>query len=284
MPTASNPRNFYLKNLLVRLFAALGLEIRRSQRPASDRGTLTGALAQLVKLGWNPATVIDVGVAYHTAELYRQFPRSQFLLVEPLREFESDLQQICREYRAEYVLAAAGEKPGSTIINVRAQNLDCSSTLKEAEGPMVDGTPRQVPVVTLDQLCIEKNPPSPYLIKVDVQGAELQVLRGAQKALLHTDVVLLEVSLLGMLIDGPQLFDVVSAMKQYGFVVYDVWGFNYRPFDGALCQLDMAFVREHGPFRKHSVFATPQQRTAMASSLDHGGRSVPRDASRAVAP
>ena len=105
--------NFYLKNLVVRFFSGLGLDIRRSRRPVSERATLTGVLAQLRSLGCNPATVIDVGVAYHTEELYREFRQSQFLLVEPLQEFEPNLQQICREYRAEYVLAAAGESSGS---------------------------------------------------------------------------------------------------------------------------------------------------------------------------
>ena len=150
------------------------------------------------------------------------------------------------------------------------------------KGPWLTALPAKFQLSPSTSSASRRTFPGPYLVKVDVQGAELAVLRGAQKALLHTDVVLLEVSLLGMLLGGPQLFDVVSAMKQFGFVVYDIWGFNYRPFDGALCQIDMAFVREHGPFRKHDVFATPEQRQAMNGTLNQGSGSITSDVSRAV--
>jgi Methyltransferase FkbM domain len=87
----------------------------------------------------------------------------------------------------------------------------------------------------------------PYIIKVDVQGAELQVLAGAQRTLNETEAVILEVTLLGMMIGGPQVYDVVSRMKELGFVTYDVFGLHYRPLDNALSQVDMVFVQEPIP-------------------------------------
>ena len=66
-------------------------------------------------------------------------------------------------------------------------------------------------------------------MKVDVQGAEVQVLNGASRTLQTTEAVILEVTLFGTMIGGPQLYDVVSRMNELGFVVYDVYGFLYRP-------------------------------------------------------
>jgi len=226
-----------------------------------------GALQQLSTLGFRPRTVIDVGVASKTEELYQAFKDADILLVEPLAEFESFLRDICRSYKAQYVLAAAGENPGSAIINVHPDKFG-SSLLKEFEGPGVDGVPREIPVVTIDQLCASRNLVGPYLMKVDVQGAELQVLAGATRTLQQTQVVILEVALFGTLIGGPQLSETVVRMKQYGFAVYDVFGFNYRPLDNALCQVDMVFVQERGPFRKSHAFATPEQRAAQARNLE----------------
>ena len=68
-----------------------------------------------------------------------------------------------------------------------------SSLLREIEGPSVDGVPRQVPIITVDQACSDRNLKGPYLIKVDVQGAELQVLAGASRTLQQTEAVILEV-------------------------------------------------------------------------------------------
>jgi hypothetical protein len=41
----------------------------------------------------------------------------------------------------------------------------------------------------------------------------------------ETEAVILEVFLFGTLQGAPQLHDIVSRMKQLGFVVYDLYGF-----------------------------------------------------------
>ena len=245
-----------------RLFGALGLEVRKSrveQSAGVPRAGLTGALRQLTCLGFQPRTVIDVGVAYHTAELYEEFPGTDILLIEPLAEFEPFLRRITERYKAQYVLAAAGEMAGTATLNVHPDRYG-SSLLREVEGASVDGEPRQVPVVTIDEVCAEKGLAGPYLIKVDVQGAELQVLAGARRALEQCEAVILEVSLIAALIGAPEIHDVFAKMKEYGFVVYDLWGFNYRPLDGALAQIDVLFVREDGRFRASHAFSTPEER------------------------
>jgi FkbM family methyltransferase len=249
-----------------RLFGAFGLEVRKKTlEPPPPRASMIGALQQLKGLGLRPEAVIDVGAASETIGLYDLFSESRILLIEPLAEFEPQLKRICGRHGAQYVLAAAGAARGMATLNVHPDGVG-SSLLKEVEGPSVDGTPREVPVVTLDEICAEKNFWGPYLIKVDVQGAELQVLAGAQRTLLETEAVILEVTLFGTMIGGPQLHDVVTKMKEYGFVVYDAFGFHYRPLDDALCQLDVVFVRENGRFRESHAYATPQQRGEQFSS------------------
>jgi FkbM family methyltransferase len=242
-----------------RLFNLVGLDIRKKRAAGVARASMRGALRQLSGLGLAPRTVIDVGVAFETAELYEEFPKSDILLIEPLAEYEPFLRKICGTYKAQYVLAAAGVAAGSATLNVHGDWAG-SSLLKEVEGASVDGTPRQVPVVTIDEVCAEKRLAGPYLIKVDVQGAELQVLAGAQRTLQETEAVVLEITLFGTVIGGPQLYDVVLKMKEYGFAVYDIYGLNYRPFDNALVQIDMVFVREQGRFRESHVFSTPELR------------------------
>ena len=252
-----------MKRLVQKIFSAMGLEVRRKQPAQVLRATMSGSLRQLSKLGFKPATLIDVGVAYDTAELYRAFPDAAILLIEPLIEFESSLQKICASRNASYVLAAAGEKPGTAVLNVHADMVG-SSLLSEIEGKSIDGAPRSVPDVAIDQVVAERNLQGPYLMKVDVQGAELHVLAGATRTLQETEAVILEVSLFGMVIGSPRFFDVVERMKQYGFVAYDSCGFLYRPLDDALCQVDMLFVRENGSFRASHAYATPEQREAMS--------------------
>jgi hypothetical protein len=101
----------------------------------------------------------------------------------------------------------------------------------------------------------------PYLLKLDTQGSELEVLRGAEHTVLPGAVaVLVETSLFQFFNGGPLIADVIEYMSSHGFVIYDVVDLQYRPLDGALSQLDLLFVRRDDQLREHHYFATPRQR------------------------
>lgn len=238
-----------------KVFNALGLDIFVIQKSARhDRTTLGEVLDHVSRMGFRPQTVIDVGVAYGTFGLYERFPDANHLLIEPLKEFEGALKELSCKYNAEYILVAASDKPGTITINVHP-DLISSSTFREMEGSHIDGIPRKVPAVTIDDLCKERNLRGPYLIKADVQGAELKVLDGAKKMLEDTELVIVEVSLFQFFVNGPQLYDIVSYMKERGFVAYDFYGSHNRPLDGALAQVNMVFVKEKGQLRKNHSYA-----------------------------
>ena len=48
--------------------------------------------------------------------------------------------------------------------------------------------------------------------------------------------------------------------EEKDLVAYDIISYLYRPLDYALCQVDMAFVKENGMFRKDQRYCTPEQR------------------------
>lgn len=267
------PKNAILvaKGVVERISNAAGFAISRNSRRRSTQSTVVG---HVYKLGFRPRTVIDVGVGHGTPELYGRFPGATHLLVEPLKEYEHVIKEISRKHETTYVIAAAGASPGTVTINVHPA-LEGSSTYKESEGSHADGYPRTIPVVTLDQLCAERNLVGPYLVKVDVQGAELDVLSGASRVLTDAELVLLEVSLFQFYTGSPQFYDVVHFMKERGFVAYDIVDGHNRPIDGALAQVDMAFVKENGMFRKHHLYAARDQREKIderqAASSNPGG-------------
>jgi len=248
------------KEIITRLFAMLGLEIRR--KGSVQQRSFVDALKHARDLGLSPATTLDIGAAYgtFTSKCYDVFPQSRYILVEPLKEYQRYLEEVCRAIpNAEHFLAAAGANRGEITINVHP-DLVGSSMYLEREVSDVNGTPRTVATETLDHVCEDLQASGPYLIKIDVQGAELEVLSGARRILNDTEYLILEVSLFEFFEAGPQLHDVVQYMKSCGFSVYDIFGLQYRPLDKALSQVDMAFVRDNGQFRKHHFYATPEQR------------------------
>lgn len=223
------------------------------------RKTLGDVVDHAVKVGFRPKTIIDVGVAYGTPGLYGKVEGAEYLLVEPLREYEETCRKIVAEFGGRYLIAAAAPQAGELEINVHP-DLSGSSLLKESEGSHVDGEPRMVPTVRLDQTCAQLGLAGPYLLKLDTQGSELSVLEGATGILAETEMILTEVSLFAFYRNSPILHEVIDAMKRLGFVVYDVFGGAYRPYDDALGQIDLAFVRERGFFRQTDHWATREQR------------------------
>jgi hypothetical protein len=98
-------------------------------------------------------------------------------------------------------------------------------------------------MITLDVLVQEKKFPLPDFIKLDVQGYELEVLKGAENALKTAEVILMELNLIPIYKDAPLIDETVTFMADRGFRLYDLGTFFRRPYDKALWQLDAVFVR-----------------------------------------
>jgi FkbM family methyltransferase len=238
-----------------------GLEVRR-RGGGGFRSTLGEVLGDLRERGVAPATLVDVGVAHGTPDLYGAFPDARLLLVEPLAEYEGTLRAICAERDGRWTIAAAGPQAGSTTLHVhRAPVLSSTSGGARDDGGAT--TARKVPVVRLDDLVEEHALPGPYLLKVDVEGAELDVVAGAPRLLEQADAVVLEAALFRLVGTNPELADVIGAMRERGFVPYDLFAADRRPLDGALAKLDVCFVPEGSPLRASHAYARPDQADAL---------------------
>lgn len=84
-------------------------------------------------------------------------------------------------------------------------------------------------------------------IKIDCQGAELPILKGATKILEKTDFVLLELPFFGQYNEGvPSFSEHIQYMDQVGFIPYDILEWHYM--HGFLVQIDFMFIKKTHPF------------------------------------
>jgi FkbM family methyltransferase len=201
--------------------------------------------------GFIPTTVVDIGVATDTNDLYQHFPNARYLFVEPLAEFEPSLQTLCQKYNGNYILAAAGATDGELEIRVTPDLGGTSKfeTLESQEGAY-DMKPRTVPQFKLDSLWEGFELTGPALLKIDVQGAELEVIKGATECLQNFEFVVLEIGLIEQYVGQPIFHEYLNFMAEQGFVTYDVIHTGYAE-TGLLAQVDMVFAKKDGVYRSN---------------------------------
>lgn len=238
------------------LLRPVGIALRSRDR-REWRWTLRGALAQAHALGLAPRTVIDVGVARGTAGLADAFPEARLVLIEPVAECAPALAAIAaRRPGTVTIQAAAGRQPGHVTIRVHPDPAR-SSQFTVPGAADADTETREVPVVTLDQVRREHALAGPVLVKIDVEGAEFEVLAGADEVLADTAYLVVEGSLFDFYRAGVLAGDIIAYLAARGFVLYDLVDPQYRPLDGALAQADLVFVPRDGPLRRVHAFHGP---------------------------
>jgi hypothetical protein len=78
------------------------------------------------------------------------------------------------------------------------------------------------------------------LVKIDVQGSELDILIGGRKTIRRSKYVLLEVSTVQYNVNAPLMDIVVEKMKEYEFRIEEILNFN-KLSNGQIFQMDILF-------------------------------------------
>lgn len=202
--------------------------------------SLKQGLVHLQRLGYRPRSAVDVG-AYQgewTRTFLSVFPGTPVMMVEPQLSKEKWLQSVCAEHRTvQYEMALLGPAEGALFHF--SEDETASHVQRE-----LDGDAPQKAARSLDALLQSRSFPAPDFLKLDVQGFELDVLRGGKQALAVTDFCLLEVALLDYGQGNPLMLEVVNFMDTAGFQAYDILSIMRRPYDNALDQLDLLFIKK----------------------------------------
>ena len=199
-------------------------------------------LGEVKKARFSPRTVVDVGAGRGTPRLYRAFPEAYHFLVEPLTEYESDLRKALEPYRGEYIFTAVGATNTRAFINVEPRPMMSSflaRTDRTSSGKQVEK--REVAVKTLDTLMDEYGFEPPFGLKIDTEGFEDQVIRGATNFLRRTEFVIAEVSVAERFVESYTFAEFTELMDENDFFLWDVLGVSGVRFP--LTCLDVAFVR-----------------------------------------
>jgi FkbM family methyltransferase len=199
----------------------------------------------------NPV-IFDIGahVGSVTARYRKIFPGGTIHVFEPFRESFQALKErfgSCPAVRLNET--AITDSVGRTIFNANVSS-KTNSILKSDPrvseswvGPFHDTTSTiEVPTTTIDAYCEANAIDRIDILKLDVQGAELQALNGAKSTLQRhcARQIYMEVLIAPTYVSQPRFEDYLQFLRSVGYEVLDI--FNPLRRDLRLLQLDVIFV------------------------------------------
>jgi len=196
-----------------------------------------------------PATIIDVGVARGTPGLYARYPNSYLLLIDPMEESVPFMQQITRNRKGQFLCVALGSKSGQLdmqletvendkVVLARTSALERTPQTSKINAKYIS---RTVNMKTLDQVVKESDISQPFLVKIDTEGFELEVLKGGTKTLKSASGVIVECSIAHRFVGGYEFADLIAFMNDNEFRLDRILTHNPR-------FADLFFVPRHGTF------------------------------------
>ncbi len=216
---------------------------------------LDAVCVQLTRRGFHPATVIDVGVGTGTPWLYEAYPAARFELFEPLESFRQAMEQSTAGLNVGMHFCALGERPSRALIEFDPAHPTSSTMAHYSDrysSAANDGGPRRATVATeIDVLTLDQFGPfaGPTLLKLDVEGYEAQVVKGATRTLQQVDVVITEVSVTRRTDVELSLSSFLALMESLGFSLMNIAEITQLGRGGPIAYRDVALVRTDSPMR-----------------------------------
>ncbi len=175
---------------------------------------MTREFARLKQRGWSPESVVDVGSFQGDwgRMAHGLWPRARLAMIEPNTRNTDRLRGVAKELGAELHCELLGAAEG---VEVPFHVMESGSSVFEERSsvPRLCETRR---LRTLDSTLSGWD--AIDLLKIDAQGYEIEILKGASRLLPNTKSVLLELSLIQTNKGAPLMVIDVVAVKAQGFV------------------------------------------------------------------
>lgn len=193
-------------------------------------------------------TVVDVGANRGQFALVARYvyPKAKIIAFEPLPEPSGKLINIFKKDKNFTLMQCAlGEQQERTEFHISKRD-DSSSLLKisKKQSEYFPGTEEcesiPVEVNTLDMLMPQFELSGSVLLKLDVQGGELAVLKGGVSFLQQVTYVYVEASFVELYEKQALAYEVMDFLQKAGFALQGVYNVSYDKL-GLAIQADFLF-------------------------------------------
>jgi FkbM family methyltransferase len=231
-----------LKNSLLHLsFNVARAEFDRFSHLYACAPNMDLGLSALADRGIQPINIIDVGAfeGDWSRMARRIWPSSKIIMFEPNAAKLGIVSCAAQHVNATLLHDLLGATDGTKVV---FNLMEAGSSIMNERSPLA----RSQEARTLRRIdSAVPNLEGYTLLKIDAQGYEIEILKGAEKIIHNIEAILLEVAIIEINEGAPLIADVMAFMKSIGFVTCEILEIHRRPLDRALNQVDILFVREN---------------------------------------
>jgi FkbM family methyltransferase len=189
----------------------------------------TFELIDYLKLKNEKGIVVDIGAADGIISLmFSDFFKTKIYSFEPIKKtFNQLLENTKHDKSIKQINKALGEKKGKMAINIT--NRITSSSFFPIQKEIKDEfLASNILYVNAEEVIISKldeeipKGEKVHLIKIDVQGFELEVLKGSIDTLKHTSIILVEMQNHTIYSGAPKYFEIDCFLREHNFTLYNM--------------------------------------------------------------
>ena len=246
----------WMKSLLKRALARTPYRVIR----ASDRNRFAAQQETLLTLcgrGFAPKRIVDGGanVGDFARMIHSIFSHASIDLVEPQPACRPVLEALARSAPGHVLHAVAiGSERGTLSMAFDPEVPSTGAYVAKPEDTAQSPGFHTVPVETLDSILLGATVEDRVLLKLDLQGWELEALCGARRVLPVVEVILTEVSFFAQAYEPP-IAALVGFLADQGFVLDDIASLIARRRDNRAHQADFVFIRADSPLNSDKAWA-----------------------------
>lgn len=196
----------------------------------------------------NLEIVVDIGAnrGQFTLAAREWAPQASVIAFEPLPEAAGKFREVMRgNLKVIIHQAAIGPEAGQTTIHVSASD-DSSSLLSflPLQNQLFPGTneirTESVMIAPLSNFVLPEQIVPPAMLKIDVQGYELEALRGCEELLFRFDYVYVECSFVELYSGQALADDIIAWLQKRGWCLIGIYNMTYDR-KGRSIQADFLF-------------------------------------------